>query len=176
MSLTTYIGNHPNILEETPEHARLIKMARPVITDEELNRLCNIREAGFPSRQALPPVPGRRGRKGSAGDAGQPGGIRRGAGQVRRAHPGADGPQHRPRLPSRSQPAGLLRGAPRLAAAGLRSDVGLILETGEARETMHFALLLGFGATGGQSVPGSGDGHLPGRAAGLPAGRGEGLR
>ena len=34
-----------------------------------------------------------------------------------------------------------------LAAAGLRSDVGLILETGEARETMHFALLLGFGAT-----------------------------
>ena len=49
MSLTTYIGNHPNILEETPEHARLIKMARPVITDEELNRLCNIREAGFPS-------------------------------------------------------------------------------------------------------------------------------
>lgn len=34
-----------------------------------------------------------------------------------------------------------------LASAGLRSDVGLILETGEARETMHFALLLGFGAT-----------------------------
>lgn len=34
-----------------------------------------------------------------------------------------------------------------LAAEGLRSDAGLIVETGEARETMHFALLLGFGAT-----------------------------
>lgn len=34
-----------------------------------------------------------------------------------------------------------------LVAEGLRSDMGLILETGEARETMHFALLLGFGAT-----------------------------
>ena len=147
MSLTTYIGNHPNILEETPEHARLIKMARPVITDEELNRLCNIREAGFPSARLSIQFP-----------------------------EGGDGKALRETLESLAESAvGLVRSGVRilvltdrnighgylpvpsllacsvvnraLAAAGLRSDVGLILETGEARETMHFALLLGFGAT-----------------------------
>ena len=147
MSLTTYIGNHPNILEETPEHARLIKMARPVITDEELNRLCNIREAGFPSARLPLQFP-----------------------------EGGDGNALRETLDSLAESAvGLVRSGVRilvltdrnigrgylpvpsllacsvvhraLAAAGLRSDVGLILETGEARETMHFALLLGFGAT-----------------------------
>ena len=147
MSLTTYIGNHPNILEETPEHARLIKMARPVITDEELNRLCNIREAGFPSARLSLQFP-----------------------------EGGDGKALRETLDSLAESAvGLVRSGVRilvltdrnigrgylpvpsllacsvvhraLAAAGLRSDVGLILETGEARETMHFALLLGFGAT-----------------------------
>ena len=147
MSLTTYIGNHPNILEETPEHARLIKMARPVITDEELNRLCNIREAGFPSARLPLQFP-----------------------------EGGDGKALRETLESLAESAvGLVRSGVRilvltdrnigngylpvpsllacsvvnraLASAGLRSDVGLILETGEARETMHFALLLGFGAT-----------------------------
>ena len=147
MSLTTYIGNHPNILEETPEHARLIKMARPVITDEELNRLCNIREAGFPSARLSIQFP-----------------------------EGGDGKALRETLESLAESAvGLVRSGVRilvltdrnighgylpvpsllacsvvnraLAAAGLRSDVGLILETGETRETMHFALLLGFGAT-----------------------------
>ena len=147
MSLTTYIGNHPNILEETPEHARLIKMARPVITDEELNRLCNIREAGFPSARLSIQFP-----------------------------EGGDGKALRETLESLAESAvGLVRSGVRilvltdrnighgylpvpsllacsvvnraLTSAGLRSDVGLILETGEARETMHFALLLGFGAT-----------------------------
>lgn len=147
MSLTTYIGNHPNILEETPEHARLIKMARPVITDEELNRLCNIREAGFPSARLSIQFP-----------------------------EGGDGKALRETLESLAESAvGLVMSGVRilvltdrnighgylpvpsllacsvvnraLAASGLRSDVGLILETGEARETMHFALLLGFGAT-----------------------------
>lgn len=147
MSLTTYIGNHPNILEETPEHARLIKMERPVITDEELNRLCNIREAGFPSARFSIQFP-----------------------------EGGDGAALREALDNLAQSAvGLVRSGVRilvltdrnighgyvpipsllacsvahraLVKEGLRSDVGLVLETGEARETMHFALLLGFGAT-----------------------------
>ena len=34
-----------------------------------------------------------------------------------------------------------------LTKTGLRTNAGLIAETGDAREVMHFALLLGFGAT-----------------------------
>ena len=48
MSIMTYIGNQANILAETPEHARLVKMTRPVLTDDELKRMRNIPE--FPAR------------------------------------------------------------------------------------------------------------------------------
>ena len=161
MSLTTYIGNHPNILEETPEHARLIKMARPVITDEELNRLCNIREAGFPSARLSIQFPEGGDGKAPAGDAGKPGGIRRGPGQVRRAHSGADGPQHRARLPSRSQPFGLFRGEPR--AGGRRAAFRRRADSGNRGDEGNHALCAASGLRGhgGQSVPGSGDGYFP---------------
>ena len=122
-------------------------MERPVITDEELNSLCNIREAGFPSARLSIQFP-----------------------------EGGDGKELRAALDNLAESAvGLVRSGVRilaltdrnigrgylpipsllacsvvhraLAAEGLRSDAGLIVETGEARETMHFALLLGFGAT-----------------------------
>ena len=48
MSIMTYIGNQGNILAETPEHARLVKMTRPVLTDDELKRMRNITE--FPAK------------------------------------------------------------------------------------------------------------------------------
>ena len=48
MSIMTYIGNQGNILSETPEHAHLVKMTRPVLTDDELNRMRNIPD--FPAK------------------------------------------------------------------------------------------------------------------------------
>ena len=48
MSIMTYIGNQANILPETPEHARLVKMTRPVLTDDELERMRNIPD--FPAK------------------------------------------------------------------------------------------------------------------------------
>ncbi len=48
MSIMTYIGNRANILSETPEHARLVKMTRPVLTDDELERMRNIPD--FPAK------------------------------------------------------------------------------------------------------------------------------
>ena len=48
MSIMTYIGNQGNILAETPEHARLVKMTRPVLTDDELKRMRHI--PAFPAK------------------------------------------------------------------------------------------------------------------------------
>ena len=48
MSIMAYIGNQANILSETPEHARLVKMTRPVLTDDELERMRNIPD--FPAK------------------------------------------------------------------------------------------------------------------------------
>lgn len=47
MSLLTYIGNQGNILAETPLHARLVKLQRPVLTDDEVMRLRHIGSADF---------------------------------------------------------------------------------------------------------------------------------
>ena len=48
MSIMTYIGNKANILSETPEHARLVKMTRPVLTDDEMTRIRSIPD--FPAK------------------------------------------------------------------------------------------------------------------------------
>ena len=48
MSIMTYIGNEGNILAETPGHARLVKMTRPVLTDDELKRMRNIPDFSRP--------------------------------------------------------------------------------------------------------------------------------
>jgi len=39
MSLTTFLGREANILEETPEHARRLKLFSPILTDENLGRI-----------------------------------------------------------------------------------------------------------------------------------------
>jgi glutamate synthase (NADPH/NADH) large chain len=49
MSLMTYIGNRGDILTETPEHARLIKLKRPVLTDDELERIKKAAPDLFPT-------------------------------------------------------------------------------------------------------------------------------
>ena len=58
MSIMTYIGNEGNILAETPGHARLVKMTRPVLTDDELKRMRNIPD--FPAK-TLSMIVGERG-------------------------------------------------------------------------------------------------------------------
>ena len=48
-----------------------------------------------------------------------------------------------------------------------RTQVGLVVEAGDVREVHHVALLIGYGAAGGQPVPGHRDGRGPGPARGL---------
>ena len=50
MSLYSTLGAEKNLLEETPEHARLLRVEHPVITDEELERLRAISLPGFRAR------------------------------------------------------------------------------------------------------------------------------
>ena len=154
MSIMTYIGNKGNILSETPDHARLVKMTRPVLTDDELGRMRNIPD--FPSktlsmyfggslRSALDSLAAdalaavREGAKIiilSDRDMGREtgDGTRGVAGDVSRPH----------RIPSLLAVAAVNKA---LAEAGARPSVGIVVESGEVREVHHFAVLLGFGAT-----------------------------
>ena len=156
MSIMTYIGNEGNILAETPGHARLVKMTRPVLTDDELKRMRNIPD--FPAvtlsmyfdgklKSALDKL---------AADA--LAAVKEGAKIIVLSDRGSDMRQEtgdvasrltsnvsRPyRMPSLLAVAAVNKA---LVEAGARPSVGIVVESGEVREVHHFAALLGFGAT-----------------------------
>ncbi|MBP5352062.1 MAG: glutamate synthase large subunit [Fibrobacterales bacterium] len=147
MSLTTYIGNHGNILEETPEQARLIKIPRPIVTEEEIRRFENIGDKSFKAKVLKMQFP-------LGGDADiLEGALQNLAGDaVRAVSDGFDIIVLSDRdldwgyapVPSLLATACVNRA---LVEAGVRPEIGLIVQSGEVREVMHFALLLGYGAT-----------------------------
>ena len=144
MSIMTYIGNLGNILTETPDHARLVKMTRPILTDDEIKRIRNISD--FPAR-TLPIYFS--GSLRSALDALGQSALSAAKDGVKivilsdRAT-GPDGDAGARRIPSLLAVAAVNRV---LTEAGVRPSVGIVVETGEVREVHHFAVLLGFGAT-----------------------------
>ena len=161
MSIMTYIGNQANILAETPEHARLVKMTRPILTDDELRRIRNIPE--FPAK-TLPLFFGsdlKASLDQLAADAlaAVKAGSKililsdRNALAVERTSDAG----HRTSEVLSPKSKALNRRIPSLLAvaavnkalveSGVRSSVGIIVESGEVREVHHFAVLLGFGAT-----------------------------
>lgn len=140
MSLMTYIGNHGNILEETPEHARLIKLRRPVLTDDELDRLSKVADRGYPVATLSTDF------SGSLEVAIE--------NLAKRAVEAVGSGARIIVLSDRDSTAEPIPAVLALAAVnhalvttGLRSSVGLIVQSGEVREVHHFAVLLGYGAT-----------------------------
>ncbi len=146
MSLTTYIGNPANILEETPRMARLIRLERPVLTSGDLDRLKECREPDFRSATlslGFSPL----------SEHGLPEALDELARQAERSvRQGfrililSDRNLSDNEAPIPSLLAVATVNA-RLSQLGLRTSTGVIVDTGEARQVMHFALLLGFGAT-----------------------------
>ena len=174
MSIMTYIGNQGNILAETPEHARLVKMTRPVLTDDELRRIRNIpcfpaatlsmivREQGTSFAMATEVETGdrERGWLKSALDklaADALAAVKNGVKIIILSDRTTEYTEHtenhsvssvssvvKVRIPSLLAVAAVNKV---LAEAGVRPSVGIIVESGEVREVHHFAVLLGFGAT-----------------------------
>ena len=156
MSIMTYIGNEGNILSETPGHARLVKMTRPVLTDDELSRLRNI--PGFPAKtlelyfddgleDALDAL---------AADALQA--VKDGVKIIILSDREWDSRHEtRDEVPYLASSVSCQKRVPSLLAvvavnkalveSGARPSVGIVVESGEVREVHHFAVLLGFGAT-----------------------------
>ncbi len=146
MSLTTFIGNPANILDETPQMARIIKLARPILTVSDLEALKSNKEQDFrcitlsTGFSSLSPTGLQEALDELARETEEA--IRRGFRIIilsDRELSGNEAP-----IP------GLLAVAAvnaKLREMGVRTGTGVIAETGEARQVMHFALLLGYGAT-----------------------------
>ena len=151
MSIMTYIGNQGNILSETPEHARLVKMTRPVLTDDELKRMRNIQD--FPAKTLSMYFDGSLKAALDALAAESLQSVRDGAKiivlsdreeSLSAGRDKAGGAAVHSRIPSLLAVVAVNKA---LTEAGVRPSVGVVVESGEVCEVHHFAVLLGFGAT-----------------------------
>ncbi len=147
MSLMTFIGNPANIMNEVPQHARLIKLRHPILSNEDLERLRGLRLPGFRA-ETLPagfPAGGTGADLELALDA-----LCRGAeaavtdGKTILILSDRDLPEAQAPIPALLAVSAVNQ---HLLRRRLRTGAGLIVESGEPREVMHMALLLGYGAT-----------------------------
>jgi len=142
MSLTTYIGNPGNILAEFHSPSSLIKMERPVLTAEDLHRLTQGTNHKFSAATLL---------LGWQEDL-EMGLDKLSQEAVKLARAGhnililsdQNLSQEQIPIPALLGTAAVNRA---LNQAGLRPSIGLVVQSGEIREIMHYALLLGYGAT-----------------------------
>src|SRR5258708_17475120 len=147
MTLTVYLGREGNLLTETPEHARAIQLKNPIFSNLSMEKLLYWDNEHF-SITTLPmtfPV-----REGTAGlekaldqlckDAESK--IDEGYSMIVLSDKGAD-PDNAP-IPSLLACSSVHH---HLVRIGKRTKTALIIQTAEAREVMHYALLFGYGAS-----------------------------
>ena len=146
MALECYIGPEGNLLEATEAHAQRLRLVHPILSNEELTAIARIDHNGWRSRTIDITFPRDRGRDGLLAA------FDRICTESTQAI--TDGVE----LIVLSDRAMNARNVPisALAATGAvhhhlvrtfsRTRVGLVVETGEAREVHHHCLLIGFGA------------------------------
>ncbi|HEY6345036.1 MAG TPA: glutamate synthase large subunit [Bryobacteraceae bacterium] len=147
MSLTSYIGTERNILEETPQHCHTLKLPHPILTNKDLEKLRRVSWGDFlgTTLQAVFRVDGDAAELERALD----GLCRRASLAIRDGYRllilsdrGVDR-QYAP-IPSL---LALTAVHNHLVRERTRTQVALIIESGEPREVMHFCLLIGYGAS-----------------------------
>jgi len=147
MSLMTFLGSTPDILTEKPQHARLVKLKHPILTNDDLHRLRNLAYENFNSQTLIMSFPA-----GGDGPALQKA-LDDLCGQAKEA---ATTGCYIIVLSDKNLQEGQAPIPALLAVSAVnqylvkeccRTSCGLVVETGEAREVMHMALLLGYGAS-----------------------------
>ncbi|MBN1123405.1 MAG: glutamate synthase large subunit, partial [Sedimentisphaerales bacterium] len=148
MSLMTFTGKKQNLLEETPSHCRQLKLPHPILTNEDIERLRAVRRDDFHiatisscfDATAKDPAEALRQALVTLVDDAEKA-IREGASLLIVSD--RDISESRAPIPSLLTTSALHHG---LLYRGLRHEAGLLIESGEPREVMHFCLLIGFGA------------------------------
>lgn len=148
MSLMSFIGWERNLLAETPQHCRQLKLAHPVLTNDDIRYLREVELENFRVRTVSLLFPS----KGSAGRMEKA--LAKLCTSVEKE---IDGGASLVILSDRNLdetnmaiPALLAVSAIHhyLIRGGKRHLAGLLLESGEVREVHHFATLIGYGCSG----------------------------
>ena len=145
-SLYTYLGHEGNLLEESPRACHLIKLQTPILSNTDLAKLREL-AVGELRSVVLPMLfdvadgePGlERALNRLCADAAQA--VKGGASILILSDRGVD-KDHAP-IPSLMATSAVHH---HLIREGTRTQCGLVVETGEAREVHHFCLLIGYGA------------------------------
>jgi glutamate synthase domain-containing protein 2/glutamate synthase domain-containing protein 1/glutamate synthase domain-containing protein 3 len=147
MSLISYIGTERNILDEAPDNCHTLKLPHPILTNRDLEKLRRV-SSGDLLATTLPAL--FRAENGEAGlrhaledlSARAAHAVHSGYTLLILSDRGVDA-TYAP-IPSLLAMAAVHN---RLVREKTRTQVALIIESGEPREVMHFALLIGYGAS-----------------------------
>jgi glutamate synthase (NADPH/NADH) large chain len=146
MSLECYIGPERNLLETTEEHCHRLLLPQPILSNEELAALKSLNHRGWKTKEIDITWPK------SAGEAGMLPALERICSEAEQA---IDEGYSLVLLTDRALGPDRVPMSSLLAVGGVhhhlirkakRTQIGLVLETGEAREVHHHCLLTGFGA------------------------------
>jgi glutamate synthase domain-containing protein 2/glutamate synthase domain-containing protein 1/glutamate synthase domain-containing protein 3 len=146
MSVAASVGSERNLLDETPEHARQLVIANPILRDDELERLRQVESDVFHSHTIDTTWPI------SEAEAGleraldricsEADGALAGGANILVLSDRAAGPERVP-IPSLLATAAVHH---HLVREGTRLQAGIVVESGEPRSVHSIAVLVGYGA------------------------------
>ncbi len=145
-SVESFVGCEQNLFDETPKHCHQLKLKQPILTNDELEKIRSISEGDIRSVTLTVLFPVKEG-EGSLERAVEQlcdqakESVEAGVSIIILSDRGVDA-DHAP-IPSLLATSAVHH---RLIREGLRTKVGLVVESGEPREVAHFALLVGYGA------------------------------
>ena len=146
-SLEATVGPERNLLDETPQHCRQLRLKYPVLSDSDLAKIKHANRAGLKAATlstlfrpadgagSLEHAMDRLFREASEA-------ISKGHSILILSDRGVD--QDNAAIPSLLATAGVHH---HLIREGSRTRAGIVVESGEPREVAHFALLIGYGAS-----------------------------
>ena len=146
MSLNGYIGSEGNILDETPRHCHTLKLPHPILTNHDLEKIRRVSWGDFlaTTLPTLFRVDGAAEMERALEDLcrGASRAVKSGYTLLILSDRGVD--EGYAPLPSLLALSAVHN---HLVREKTRNQVALIVESGEPREIMHFALLIGYGAS-----------------------------
>ncbi|MEW6635751.1 MAG: glutamate synthase large subunit, partial [Actinomycetota bacterium] len=147
MSLKMSLGPEQNLFDETPKHCRRVLIEGPILTTEELEKIRGISSGPSASTTLSTLFPVSAGEKG-LGEAVDrlceeaERAVRRGSAVLVLSDRGVS--EEMAPMPSLLATSAVHH---HLVRCGIRTATTLVVETAEAREVHHFAVLVGYGAT-----------------------------
>ena len=148
MSLTEYIGAvGTNILTPDASNCKMVRLPQPVLTNTQLDILCNIRYKGFKTKKLAMLFDIEKGEEGLRKSLDElckeaENSVDEGVNYIILSDRDID--ERRAAIPSLLAVSAVHH---YLISVGKRVQTALIVESGEIREVMHAALLLGYGAS-----------------------------